>query len=319
MKAGLIVNPSSGKHSGKGLALAAALAGAKQVPSVVLSNFAELELALRHMAAEGVTDLAISSGDGTIQAIQTLLAEKPLFHVRPRLMLLAHGTTNMTAQTLGATTRAIPRLAAILQSTPALASAETRIAPTLRIANPADGRPRHGMFTGTGAIWKAVQFCQTAVHGAGLKGEWATFATLAAAIAGLAFSGNTPQEERIARAWPFIARHEGQRMGDGPQLLFLATTLDKLVLGSRPFWGGKQHAIRATVLPYPVPRLWRWLIPALYGSENRSMPPGSASLSGEAFEVETPVSWILDGEFFDAPASEPLRITRGADFTYVIA
>lgn len=318
MKAGLLVNPSSGKHSGKGVALAAALAGDKHVPVSVLSSFAELEAALRHLAAEGVTDLAISSGDGTIQAIQTLLAERPIFRVRPRLMLLSHGTTNMTAQTLGARTRNIAKLATILQSTPALASAETRIVPTLRIANPADNRPRHGMFTGTGAIWKAVQFCQTAVHGAGLKGEFATFATLAAALAGLAFSGSRPEEERIARAWPFIARHEGVRMGEGGQLLFLATTLDKLVLGSRPFWGGKQHAIRASVLPYPVPQLWRWLIPALYGSEKRAMPPGAISISGDAFDIETQLSWVIDGEFFDAPAREPLRITRGADFTYVI-
>ncbi|MDP4822357.1 MAG: hypothetical protein NWR47_00225 [Aestuariivirgaceae bacterium] len=318
MKAGLLVNPRAGKLSGKGMRLVEALGTQSGVAKVVLNDFSQLEPALRKFADEGVTTLAISSGDGTIQAIQTLLAETDIFKQAPRLMLLPHGTTNMTAADLGVTTRNIAKLAAILQSTPALASAETRIRPTLRIENPADGRPRHGMFTGTGAIWRGVQFCQEAVHGAGLKGDAATFATLALAIGGLVFNGNTPEAERIGRKWDFTARNGGKKMGNGDQLLFMATTLEKLVLGTKPFWGGKTASIRATVLPFPVPQVWRWIIPSLYGSETRRVMPGAVSQCGEAFEIDTRVSWIVDGEFYDAPADEPLRITRGADFTYVI-
>ncbi len=39
----------------------------------------------------------------------------------------------------------------------------------------------------------------------------------------------------------------------GQHLLLLATTLDKLILGTRPFWGGKAGPIRVSTLPYPVP------------------------------------------------------------------
>ena len=318
MKAGLLVNPRAGKLSGKGLKLMEALGSKSCVSQTLLNDFSDLEPALRQFAAEGVTTLAISSGDGTIQAIQTLLAETDIFAQTPRLMLLPHGTTNMTAADLGVTTRNIKKLAAILQSTPALAGAETRIRPTLRIANPADGRPRHGMFTGTGAIWRAVQFCQQAVHGAGLRGDAATFTTLALAIGGLFFNGNTPETERIGRVWDFKARAQGKPIGSGDQLLFMATTLDKLVLGSKPFWGGKNAAIRATVLPFPMPKVWRWILPTLYGNETRAVMPGAVSLCAEDFEIDTRVSWIVDGEFYEAPAHEPLRITRGADFTYVI-
>lgn len=316
MKAGLIVNPSSGKNSGKGLKLAAALGDA--IPVKVLGQFSELEGALRDMAAQGVDMLAISSGDGTIQAIQTMLAESRIFPKLPELMLIPHGTTNMTAADLGVKTRNIARLALFLQSGPALLAAERRARPTLRIANPGDGRVRHGMFTGTGAIWKAVQYCQTAVHGTGLKGEAATFATLAISVAGLLFNRDTPEDERIARAWPITAHADGKPMGQGGKLLFLATTLDKLVLGSRPFWGGKRGPIRASVLPFPIGSLWRWLIPALYGSENRNMPPGAESVSGMRFEVQTETDWIVDGEFFPAPEQGPLIITAGVEFTYLV-
>lgn len=318
MKAGLLVNPSSGKNSGKGEKLAG-LIGSK-ILVITLREFAALEHALRKLAAEGVDVLAISSGDGTIQAIQTFIAENPIFPAPPRLMLLPHGTTNMTAADLGVKTRALPALARLLADGETLSRASLRVRPTLRIANPADGRARHGMFTGTGAIWRAVEFCQKAVHGAGLKGEAATFATLALAVGGLMFSGKTPEEERIGRAWPMIVRADGKPMAAGEsQLLFLATTLEKLVLASRPFWGGKQGDLRGTVLPFPIPGLWRWLIPALYGSETRTMPQGAASICAAAFEVETPTGWVVDGEFFEAPKGEALRITRGTDFTYVIA
>jgi diacylglycerol kinase (ATP) len=316
MKPGLIVNPSSGKHSGKGLALAAAVEAS--LPTIVLADFSQLRASLEKLAREKVDVLAISSGDGTIQAIQTLLAEQGIFATRPRLMLLAHGTTNMTAADLGVSLRQPQKLARLLTNANALTDAAQLTRPTLRIDNPADGTPRHGMFAGTGAIWRAVEYCQTAIHGTGLKGEAATFATLVSAIAGLAFGGATPEAQRIGRAWPCAVRADGTSMTQGDmQLLFLATTLTKLVLGSRPFWGGKQGELRGTVLPFPVPRLWRWLIPTLYGSETRTMPQGAESRSAQHFEIEHSDGWIVDGEFFNAPKDQPLSITRGADFTYV--
>jgi len=74
MRAGLIVNPRSGKTSGKGLVLANRLQGRGAVSIKIIENFAALPELLQECASEAVTDLFISSGDGTIQAIQTLLA-----------------------------------------------------------------------------------------------------------------------------------------------------------------------------------------------------------------------------------------------------
>lgn len=315
MGAGLLVNPRSGRGSGKGLALAETLAGDRRVMVRVIEDFTRLREHLREFADAGVSDLFISSGDGTIQAIQTELAEAALFPTLPRLALLPHGTTNMTAADLGFRHRQIAAQADFIRRGEAR---DLRRRHTLRVVNPRDGRPRHGMFLGTGAVAEATLFCQRAFNDKGVKGNWATFATLAAAVGKSLLTKADPADtSRFDRPFPIAVERAGAAPVSGDQLLFLATTLDKLILGTRPFWGGKSEAIRSTVIPYPVPSVLRWLLPLMYGGENRASPKGAVSFSAREISIRSPVSFVIDGEFFEAPRDEPLRIEAGPLFTYI--
>src|SRR5262245_9418329 len=139
MTRGLIVNPQSGMASGKGLELAARLKGNANIIIRVLDDFAKLGIVLDEMARAGVIELFVSSGDGTIQAIQTEIAERQAPAFLPRLALLPHGTTNMTAADLGFRNRNIEVQADFI------AHREPRLLvrrPTLRVVNPKDGRVR---------------------------------------------------------------------------------------------------------------------------------------------------------------------------------
>ena len=314
-RVGLIVNPSSGKSSGKGLALAAKLRRDPGVSVRVLERWEQLNTFIDEFAAEGVSDLFISSGDGTIQAIQTELAERRPFAHLPRLALLPHGTTNMTAADLGFRHRSIEAQAQFMRN---LQPTDLRSRSTLRAVNPRDGKPRHGMFLGTGAASKATHYCQQAFNAKGVKGNWATFATLAGAVSRSLFTPANPADEtRFDRPYPIAIEAGGKSVAQGDQLLMLATTLDKLILGSKPFWGGQTGPIRATVVPYPVPSILRWLIPIMYGSEDRKAPPGAASFCAETLTVHTPVTFVIDGEFFEPPEDGALRVETGPLFTYV--
>ena len=82
-RAGLLINPSSGKSSGKGLSLVDMLKHNTAVSTRVLERFEQLPGFLDDFASDGVTDLFISSGDGTIHAVQTELAERKPFKVIP--------------------------------------------------------------------------------------------------------------------------------------------------------------------------------------------------------------------------------------------
>jgi diacylglycerol kinase (ATP) len=315
MTSGLIINPRSGRKNGKGVELAGMLKGKPGVFVHVLEDFPEITGALDSCASAGVTDLFISSGDGTIHEIQTQLVERKPFPALPRLALLPHGTTNMTAADIGFRHKNLAAQAAFIL---APTSGERQTRPTLRVANPKDGRPRHGMFLGTGAVWKATKFCQDAIHRTGLKGDFATFATLATAvIKSLLTKPNPGDPDRIDRPYAMTVASGNEVKASGPQLLLLATTLDKLILGTRPFWGGKHGPIRATALPYPVPSIPRWLVPLMYGSEERAHPAGSVSFSTTAFSVAGATPFVIDGEFFDPPEGDALRVETGSVFTYL--
>jgi diacylglycerol kinase (ATP) len=312
---GLIVNPRSGKESGKGLELASRLKNEGHVMVRVLEEFRQLASFLDEMARAKVSELFVSSGDGTVQAVQTEIGERFAPGFLPHLALLPHGTTNMTAADLGFRNRNVKVQADFI------ANRESRVVvrcPTVRVANPKDGKVRHGMFVGTGAAWQATLFCQDAVHRVGLKGEFATFATLATAIVKSVFSRASPDDPaRIDRPYEIELLRDGETVLDGQHLLLLATTLDKLILGTRPFWGGKTGPIRISIIPYPVPSIARWLLPLMYGGEDRTVPQGARSVSGNAFEIATKIPFVIDGEFFDPPDDAPLRLETGVEFTYV--
>jgi hypothetical protein len=108
-----------------------------------------------------------------------------------------------------------------------------------------------------------------------------------------------------------------KKICDGPQLMMLATTLEKLILGAMPFWGGKSGPIRSTVFPYPVPSIPRWLLPMMYGSENRKVPPGALSFSSRNLEITCSSNYVIDGEFFRGIENSPLKVEAGPVFTYI--
>jgi diacylglycerol kinase (ATP) len=314
-RAGLIVNPRSGKSSGKGLALAGMLRQTGNVSIKIIDRFDMIEGLVGELAAEGVSDLFISSGDGTIQAIQTILAERRPFARLPRLALLPHGTTNMTAADLGFHHRSLAAQADFIRE---LKHTDLRARPTVRCVNPRDGSPRHGMFVGCGAVADATRFTQIAFNAKGVKGGYGVFATLTGSVIRSLFTRPDPTDTtRFDRPYPVRVEAGGHRYADGNQLLMLATTLEKLVLNTRPFWGGKTGPIRVTTFPYPVPSIPRWLLPMMYGGEDRKFPQGAVSFCASELEVTTPVTFVIDGEFFEPPVGEPLRLETGPVFTYV--
>ncbi len=317
-RVGVIINPKAGRGRGKGLALAEILQRQNcDADVVVLKSFADVETALRRFATNDIDDLFISSGDGTIQFILTWLAESGHFKTVPRLSLLPHGTTNMTAADLGFRRRSIAEQAAFIAD---VQPKQTRSRHTVRVANPKGRGAVHGMFFGTGAVAEATRYCQLAFNDKGVGGQWASFATLATVLSkSLFLAPNQNDPNRFDRPYPITLRSNGQTLCTGEQLLMLATTLDKLILGAKPFWGGAFAPLRTTTMPYPVPNILRWAIPVLYGNEARNAPTGATSTSCQTCDVTCPTPFVIDGEFYDPPTDEPLRLEAGPSIEYIVA
>jgi diacylglycerol kinase (ATP) len=316
-KAGVLINPSAGRGNGKGLRLAVELQNAKQVDVRLLEAFDHLPHQLEAFAAEGVTDLFISSGDGTIQAVQTLLAEAKIFKTLPRLCLLPHGTTNLTGGDVGFRRKSIATQSAFIATLPQANKLERRN--SLRVTNRRDGQIRHGMTLGAGAAARGTRHAQQAYNDKGVKGASASFSTIMGGLAKSAISRpNIDDPNRLDRPCAMEIRHEGLEVAKGSQLMFVTTTLNHLFFKTRPFWGGKHGPIRASVFPYPPPNVWRWALPMMYGGEYRSAPAGAHSFSGTSFEIASDEPFVMDGEFFDGPENGLLQVSAGPEFHFII-
>jgi diacylglycerol kinase (ATP) len=319
MPVGVIINPRSGRGRGKGLMLLKELQAnpATHVHLLVLDDFGTLAPGLGLMAEKGVRDLFISSGDGTVQAIQTWIAESGAFATQPRLCLLPHGTTNMTAADLGFRDSSIAGQASFIAD---VRPRQTKRRHTIRIANAKEGRPLHGMFFGTGAVAEATRYCQVVFNDKGVGGSFATFATLASVLSKSLFRAPNPNDpDRFDKPYGITVKSGADTLCSGEQLLMLATTLDKLILGTRPFWGGAHAPLRLTTMPYPVPSIVRWLVPTLYGSEDRKGPPGAVSRAVSSCSVLCATPFVLDGEFHEPQAGVPLQLAAGPAFEYITA
>lgn len=311
-RVGVIINPLSGRENGKGLALAERLKSTT-ADVVVIEKFAEIEAALSRFCAAGIGLICISSGDGTVQHIQTLLAETYKPQPYPRLCLLPHGTTNMTAADIGFRSRSLAAQAAFVTNPVVQATAKRA---SLRINGAYDGRIRHGMFLGTGAIAIATKYCQTALNDRGIHGSWATAATLGIALLRVAIGRQAKDDPlRFDQPHQIALTIDGRVLVEGQNLMALCTTLEKLILGSRPFWGGQTAGIRCMAMGFPIPNLLRWTYPMLYGSESRQVPDVARSGSGQRVALGSSSPYVLDGEFFNG---SELQIECGPLVEYVV-
>ena len=331
----LIVNPRSGGTNKAGLALAEALRHDTGTRIVRLDEFSQLEPALTELAQNPPEALFISSGDGTIQYVQTWLAERSgLSQERwPLLALLPHGSTNMTAADIGLGLNRVPQQAELIRQRGWRQNeAAITVRPTVRLLN-VKGGPQHGMFLGGGVLAEATLYCQEAFNRRGMRGQLGPLLTMLSVGAKAILRPAGPEDEdRIDRPHEMCVLADGKTLAEGWQVALLATTLRKLVLGARPFWGLDEATarrittgelpspLRLSVFGWPLPFIPRWLPVVLYGGENRKMPPGMQSRLVERAEVHTPARFVMDGEeMVRESADKPLIIERGPQMRYLLS
>ena len=189
---------------------------------------------------------------------------------------------------------------------------------TVRVVNPAEKPPQHGMFVGAGAICEATRYCQQMLHERGVRGSWATFSTLASVVGRYVVGmRDEDDDERIVQPYDMHVLAEGEVMVDGPQLSFLASTLESLILGAQPYWGRANSQMRITTVDYPPPSIAANILKVMYGFPNRNLPAGCRSRAVNAVEIKTNSAFVIDGEFFQPPRDAPLKLELGPLFSYL--
>lgn len=287
-------------------------------PGIVELDFDE-RTSLAEIAAElrrrAVGLVVVNGGDGTVQGLLTELLEGPREAPLPTVAILPRGMANMTAQDCGLASgkpAALHRLVAVARAGELKRHIVRRR--VLRVENAVGVPPQRGMFFGAAGIFDAIRYCKSAVHTRGLKGEWANLTTLLHLLAGFV-RGRTPPG--MLEGENVTARIDGETR-QGRELLLLATTLDRLVVGSRPFWNDAGKPLRYTALAYPPQHLLRNAWTVLWGKDRRRLPePAYFSRGAERVELAMDGPFTIDGEYFRAEAARPLVLTAPDEVRFV--
>lgn len=309
-RVGVLCNPHSGRNR---RCLQQVREEARRLPGAIYREAVDpiaTAQGLQDLLAAGAELLVINGGDGTLQAALTyLLGPEGPKGSPPRLMVVAGGTTNMSAADVGA--RAAPRQAlrcigAWLAGT--RGGPLRRDRPVLRVAG-AGRAPVHGMFFGAGAIHTGVEYFHrriAAIRAGSAFGPGLAFARML-------FSVARPSQSWIKPARLSLSVDEGA-VQVGEYLLVLVSGLERLLLGSRPYWGLEPAPLHYTAIRYRPARLLRSLPFVLSGG--RGLRPreqdGYFSHNINTLSLGVEGGFVLDGERFrvDADAGA-LRVSQG--------
>lgn len=317
MRIGVLSNLRAGGSGARAAKVVEHLARHPGIVHVETSDEHSAPDAVRELARAGVEILVVNGGDGTLQrALTEVLCaaspfrrpgderELPSESSLPMIAPLRSGRTNMTAYDIG-TPRdariAIDRLVARARSGRIQESVVRRAA--LRMQLEPDGVDHWGTFFGVGVIYRGTLLTHRIFPKGRAQGVFGSTVVTAGLIA-RALTGRAPASrdgEDPLTIDPMTVRLDGDLLAAGEFQLLMATTLQRLFAGIRPFWGKGPGGIRFTALgpgclrhPKQIARVLRGLVP-------KNRPEADAlfeSRNVEKVELALDCGISLDGEMF---------------------
>ncbi len=314
---GVLSNGLSGRNRRGGLkATRRILARLDPVPHFEVTTPDEVLQALGELASQGTQVVAVNAGDGTVQAVLTKLFGDQPFRELPLLAIVPGGTTNMTAGDVGVgrhQARSLQRLLRWARYRDRKAVIESRA--VLRVQATPETSAVYGMFFGTAGIVQGTRFFHDRIHTLGLRGEVGPGITIARLLLDVARGRSehlTP--ERIG------VQLDGRPAQQDDWLVILISTLERLFLGLRPYWGQEMGPLHYTALrarPRHLLRVLPWL---LRGRCHRRLTPPNGYTSHNVGEVRLTLdtAFNLDGQIYPVDSrAGPVVLRHGGDISFV--
>lgn len=307
MKLGVLTNLRAGKDNARVERVVDFLARQPDLLHEETHDFDRVPDVMREFAEAGVSVLVMNGGDGTLQHALTHLFGPDGPSWRPMIAPIRGGRTNMVASDLGAERDPLRSLELLVAAARAGRS-EALLAqrPVLRVELPNEGNVQHGMFFGAGALHRAVGLAHQSLPeekvgawGAGLI----TGLLIARAAIGQVSGLLVPDKCHLAL--------DGEDQGSHELLLAMASSIDRLFLGIRPFWGRQPAPVRTTWVNSRSPGIWR-AAPGIL----RNRPPafatpenGYRSMNVHEAVMQLDAGLVIDGELFDPVPDRVVRVS----------
>ncbi|WP_207477002.1 diacylglycerol kinase family protein [Arenibaculum pallidiluteum] len=307
MRIGVVSNPRSLRNRKGGLA--GHCAGNGDVPHAQPRTQQELAEALSDFRRREVGVIAVSGGDGTIREVLTALPQA-YGESLPDLALLPAGRTNLLARALhgaglgsGVGAEGLARL-----EQAARAGRLSRVELPMLDVTWRDGSARRlsGFLFGAAGFAAGTRLAYSHVHAAGINNGAAVAFSIAGMLAKVLFGSD---RNALLAGEPLELSVDGGPVRGGSHFVTLATTLDRLMLGLRPFWGEGSGPLRWLDIAAPPRRLMAALLPVLRGRPRPWMAEaGYASGRADALDLDFAQPFVVDGELYD-PGAAGIRLT----------
>jgi hypothetical protein len=316
-KIGLLSNPHSRRNRAQLGSIADIVANHPAIDHQITTSADEVAATLTAFANTGVNVLAINGGDGTTAQVFTALLKNRPFQSMPEVILLPGGTTNMNAGDVGLRGKlgkAVKQMSDWADHPEQAAQRLTR--PILRVDGAVDASPIYGMFFGTGTIISGIEYCKDKIHTLGIRDELAPGVMAVRTIWGLIrkepyFSDPTSIQIDINGNADATSR---------PVIQLLITSLDRLFLGARPFWGQEDAPLHCTWIEKPTRKILRAFPAVLRGNTHRHLTPGNGYFSHNAERIQLLMDgqFALDGEMHRASRQQgPITISNGGNIDFL--
>ena len=306
LRVGLLSNPRSGGNKKGGNGVRTVLAKWPDLMHREAFTPEGVSQALADFAKNSVELIIINGGDGTVHAALTAIGNDQIYSRPPLLALLCAGTTSMLARDVGITgspATALPRVLEWAKSTNSSLTVRTR--PVMRVLRTSQLPPLFGMFFGAGAICQGIKIFHRRDNPMGWRGELMpafTMLRLLLAILGKNYEKVVPLLTRT--------RLNGSPAEQRADLLVLISTLERLFLGMRPYWGKEDGPLRYTAVGVEPKSLLQVLLSLFRSQQSHHATPTNGYFSHNVQEVQLEMAgdFTLDGELYPA-GKGPITIT----------
>jgi len=316
-RVGLITNPYSRRNRAGLAALEAMIAGHRNIIHRVTHCADDVPGVLQDFAEQGIGVVAVNGGDGTTAQVFSGLFEASPFENRPAIVLLPGGTTNMNAADTGMRGNLKQSVAKLCRWSDGEALAVERVSrPILRVEGAVGQRALYGMFFGAGTIIRGIEYCHNRVHRVGLVDEIGPGVALLRALWGILRG-----DPRFAAPVTAGIRLEEQRQPRETRLvILLITSLERLFLGMRPWWGPEQRPLHCTWVQQSAKHLLRQIPGLLRGKPRTGTTPQNGYFSHNTAQIELSMdtNFTIDGELYQASrAHGPIRIDAAGELEFL--
>ncbi len=267
--------------------------------------------ATRELLAANVELIAVNGGDGTAQAVITELQKhrEPL----PELAILPGGTTNLTAHDLNGRLGIEAAIQALKLQSARVRNERRHVARPLLAVRIAGQPTEYGFFLGAGAILAGMRHFREHVGSRGLRDELAAGVSLLRGLAGIAGGEHAWSDHQTAVQVPDRTDFGGH------QNLVLATTLERLLLGLKPWWGTGPGPVHLTALGHQPQRFLRVVPAILRGKTHRHATPAAGYCSANVGELELRAAegFALDGQIFTPDPGTDVRVSATPPIRFI--